>query len=174
MIAETIKFILSNVPAIMFVLAIIFASVTRGFGNAPQRYLAWLLLLAVGVAGIWAAIFHIFFPSVASAQIGWASSPFEFEVGISDLALGITAVIAFWRSPSFQSAVATYAIVFYVGVAIGHVHDAVSNQNFSPDNFGALLLITVFRAALFAWLLYAAWRHQSATAQPMIGARGAV
>lgn len=161
MIAETIKFILSNVSTIMFVAAIVIASLTRGFNSAPERYLAWLLLLSVGVSGIWAAIFHIFFPAIASAQIGWSVSPFEFEVGVADLALGVTAVIAFWRSLSFQSAVATYALVFYVGVTLGHLYQAFAHDNFSPDNFGALLFVTVLRAVLLGWLLHAAWRHRN-------------
>lgn len=161
MIADTIKFILSNVPTIMFALALVIASVTRGFSSAPERYLAWLLLLGVGVSGVWAAIFHIFFPSIAAGQIGWNSSPFEFEIGIADLALGVTALIAFWRSLSFQSAVAAYALVFYAGVTLGHVYDAVVHGNFSPDNFGALLLVTVLRAVLLGWLLNAAWRRRN-------------
>lgn len=161
MIAETIKFILSNVSTIMFVAALIVASLTRGFNSVPERYLAWILLLAVGVGGIWAAAFHIFFPSIASAQIGWRSSPFEFEIGVADLALGVTAVIAFWRSLSFQSAVAAYAIVFYIGVTFGHLYDAFATANFSPDNFGPLLLVTVLRAAILGWLLHAAWRHRN-------------
>lgn len=159
MIAETIKLILSNVPAIMFVSALVVAFLTRGFSSVPERYLAWLLLLSVGVDGIWVGIFHIFFPSIASAQIGWSPSPFEFEIGIADLALGITAVIAFWCSLSFQSAVAVYAILFYVGVAIGHLYDAAVHSNFSPNNFGLLLIITVARAILLSWLIHAAWRH---------------
>ena len=173
MIAETIKFVLSNVSTIMFVMAIIIASLTRGFNSTSERYLAWLLLLAVGVSAIWAAIFHIFFPSIASAQIGWSVSPFEFEVGVADLALGIIAVIAFWRSLSFQSAVATYALVFYVGVIFGHLYQAYAHANFSPDNFGVLLLVTVLRAALLGWLLHAAWRHRNATRMTMPSATAA-
>jgi hypothetical protein len=115
----------------------------------------------VGADGIWAGLFHIFFPAVASGEIGWAGSPFEFEIGIADLALGITAVISFGRSLSFKSGVAVYAILFYIGVAIGHVYQAVAKADFSPDNFGMLLLITVLRALLLSWLIWATWRNRS-------------
>lgn len=158
MIAETIKLILSNVPTIMFVAAVVIAFFSRRPESTPERYLAWLLLLAVGVDGIWAGIFHILFPSIASAEIGWAASPFETEIGIADLAIGITAVISFWRSLSFKSGVATYAIFFYGGVAIGHFYQAFAYNNYSPDNFGLLLVVTLLRIILLAWLLRAARR----------------
>lgn len=161
MIAETIKLVLSNVPTIMFVAAILVAFLSRQPESKPERYLAWLLLLSVGVDGIWAGIFHIFFPTIASGQIGWAASPFETEIGISDLALGITAVISFWRSLSFKSAIAIYAILFYAGVAIGHFYQAFAHDDYSPDNFGLLLVITLLRIILLAWLLRAAWRIRS-------------
>lgn len=162
MIPETIRLVLSNVPTIMFVAAIAAAFFSRRPESVPERYLAWLLLLAVGVDGIWAGIFHIFFPSIASGQIGWAASPFEFEIGVADLALGIAAAISFRRSLSFMSGVATYAILFYVGVAVGHFHQAFARGDYAPDNFGMLLLVTLLRAVLLSWLLRAAWRIREA------------
>lgn len=161
MIADLIKLVLSNVPSIMFVLAIAVAFFAKRPENAPERYLAWLLLLTVGVDGIWAGLFHIFFPAVASGEIGWRASPFEFEIGVADMALGIAAVISFWRSLSFKSGVAAYAILFYVGVAIGHFYQAFAYADFSPDNFGLLLIVTVLRALLLSWLLWAVWRDRS-------------
>jgi hypothetical protein len=160
MIADVIKLALTNIPTITFVAALIAAYVTRRPDNGPERYLAWILLLAVGVDGVWAGIFHIFLPTVASGEIGWAASPFEFEIGIADLALGIAAVIAFRKSLSFQSGVATYAILFYVGVALGHFYQAFAHNDYSPDNFGLLLVVTVLRAILLGWLLRATWRNR--------------
>jgi hypothetical protein len=162
MIADVIRFVLSNVPTIMFVAAIAVAYLTRRPENAAERYLAWLLLLAVGVDGIWAGIFHICFPAIASGQIGWETSPFEFEIGVADLAIGIAAVVSFWRSLSFKSGIAVYAMLFYVGVAIGHVYQALAHADYSPDNFGLLLAVTILRAILLGWLLWAAWRGRKA------------
>jgi hypothetical protein len=154
----------------MFVVAIAAAFLSRRRSSVPERYLAWLLLLAVGVDGIWAGIFHIFFPSIASGQIGWAASPFEYEIGVADLALGIAAVISFWRSLSFMSGVVAYAVLFYAAVAVGHFHQAFARGDYAPDNFGMLLLVTLLRAALLSWLLHSAWwtakQHRSAIDRP--------
>lgn len=158
MIADAIKLVVSNVPLIMFVAAILIATVARRPAPVAERYLAWLLLLSVGIDGIWAGVFHIFFPGVASAEIGWQPSPFEFEIGVADLSLGIVAVISFWRSLSFRSAIAVFAALFYAGVVVGHFEQAFMHGDYSPDNFGVMLIVTILRVVLLSFLVWAAWR----------------
>ncbi len=51
-----------------------------------------------------------------------------------------------------------YIVLFYIGVAIGHVHQAQIAGNFSPGNFGLLLLMTVAKVLLLSGLLWFAWR----------------
>lgn len=94
MIAETLRFIFRDFAAVMLVLALMIAAVSRARGAAaPGRLLSWLLLLPIGLSGLWAAAFHVFLSGAASTDIGWQPSPFEFEVGMADLAIGITACI---------------------------------------------------------------------------------
>jgi uncharacterized membrane protein HdeD (DUF308 family) len=161
--AEAIRFFLTNLPSFLFVAALVIPTVWRD-GPPATRYLRWLLLLSVGVVSIWAGLFHVFFPAVAAARIGWEVSPFQFEIGIADLAAGIVAVIAFWREHAFRAAIAIYTILFDVGVAIGHVRQAVEANDYSPDNFGLLLAITVVQAVLLAFLL---WKAQGERAEVM-------
>lgn len=158
MIAEAIKLILSNIPFIMFIAALIAAAVAKKPGSTPERYLSWLLLLSVGVASLWAGLFHVFLPKVASASIGWAPSPFEFEIGVADIALGVVAIISFWRSLAFKSAIAVYTIVFNFGLIVGHLRQAVSSHDYAANNFGLLLAVTVLQLVLLSVLLPAAWR----------------
>lgn len=158
MISESIEFVLKNLPAIMFLLALVIATLDKAEPNLPLRYLNWLLLLSIGVVSIWAGIFHIFFPGLASAQIGWQPSPFETEIGIADAAAGVVAVVAFWRSLAFKAAIVLYITLFFFGVAIGHVHQAIVAHDFSPDNFGLLLLLTVVQMVLLPVLLIRARR----------------
>lgn len=159
--ADIIRFVLTNLPAILFVAALIIPTLRR---DEPPgtRYLAWMLLLGVGIDMIWAGVFHIFFPETAAAPIGWQVSPFQFEVGVADAACGVVAVLAFWRSLAFKAAIVLYATLFYLGVAVGHVREAVVNSNFSPDNFGLLLVLTVLKILLLPTLLVLAQREMSA------------
>ena len=102
--AETIAFVLRNLPVFLFVAALALAAARRTGAPVADRLLAWILLLPIGVTGLWAAVFHLFFPQIAAADIGWEVSPFQFEVGLADLAIGATACVSFWRSLDFKAA----------------------------------------------------------------------
>src|SRR5271154_808908 len=136
MVGEAIGFFLRNLPAFLFATALVFASLLRGSGGAAERLLAWILLLPIGVTGLWAGISHILFPAMAAAHIGWQVSPLQFEVGMADLAIGMTACIAFWRDLSFKAAAVCAADVFLLGDAIGHVREMLVAGNFAPGNAG--------------------------------------
>lgn len=135
MIAQLIGFLIRNLPAVLFVLAVIIAF-TRRRSPAAERLLAWTLLLPIGVTGLWAGIYHVFFPEIAARYIGWQASPFQFEVGMADLAIGATACLAFWGDLNFKAAAVTAASIFLLGDAVGHVRQMVSAGNFAPGNAG--------------------------------------
>ena len=64
MIAELVGFLARNLPAVLFVAALA-AAARRGRGGAAERFLSWILLLPIGVTGLWAGVAHIFFPAIA-------------------------------------------------------------------------------------------------------------
>ncbi len=153
MIATAIRLLLSNL-SIVFCLGALIAGATLARSKPwPQHYLSWVLALAVGADGIWAGFFHVFFPEIASRQIGWQPSPFEFEVGIADMALGIVAILSFWRGFEFKAAIAVYAILFYAGVSVGLFVQSFEHGDFAPDNFGILLILTLARIVALIWLV---------------------
>lgn len=159
--AQLIPFILSNVPALMFIASVLVALLRRDGRSLAARLLDWQLLLAVGVTGIWAGFFHMAFPQMAAATIGWQVSPFQFEIGVADMAMGITAVAAFWRSLPFKAAVVLYVVLFNAGVAAGHIRQAVEAGDYAPNNFGLLLVLTIAEIVILPWLLWAAWRSET-------------
>lgn len=136
MVAHIIRFVLQNLPALLFIVALLVAGARRRHGPAPERFLSWILLLPIGVTGLWAGAFHVFFPAAAARLIGWDVSPFQFEVGMADLAIGATAVIAFWRDLNFKAAAVSAASIFLLGDAIGHVKQMLVAGNFEPGNAG--------------------------------------
>lgn len=161
MIGQAIGVVLRNLPLILFLLALLIPTL-QGQRNA-RAYLAWLLLLSIGVEGVWAGLFHIFAPHVAAGFIGWQVSPFQFEMGVSDLALGITAILAFWRSLEFKAALVTFSSFLYAGLAIGHIRQVIETGNFAPGNGGVLLVLTIIKPVLLIWLLSAARRSPGRT-----------
>nr|WP_158922997.1 DUF6790 family protein [Acidisphaera sp. S103] len=127
--------------------------------RTADRFLSWVLLLPIGVTGIWAALFHIVLPSVAAADIGWEVSPFQFEVGVADLAFGVTACIAFRASLPFKAAVVCVASIALLGDAVGHVHQMMIAGNFAPGNAGVPFWTDVIVPVLAIVLLAVAWRQ---------------
>jgi hypothetical protein len=156
---EAIKFVLTHIPAIMFVAAFVVAASTSRPAGFSTRLLCWMLLLSVGVEETWAGLFHVFFARVAASSIGWQVSPFQFEIGVADIAIGVTAIVSFWRSLPFKAATVSYVTLFYSGVAIGHVREAATAGDYSGNNFGSLLLITIVKVFLLPALYLLARRN---------------
>jgi hypothetical protein len=156
MAAQTIGFIIRNLPVFLLALALILGALGRPRGTgAASRFLGWILLLPIGGSGLWAGITHVFFPQVAAEHIGWAVSPFQFEVGMADLAVGITACLAFWRSWEFRAAAICAASVFLLGDAVGHVHQMIVAGNFAPGNAGVPFYMDILMPLSAIALLFA-------------------
>jgi hypothetical protein len=164
MLGDAIRLTLTNIPLIMFVLAFVLAALTSGSAaSKADHYLGWVLLLAVGAASLWAGLYHVLAPRTAAAYIGWQPSPFQFEIGIADIAFGVAAMASFWRSLEFKAAVIVYAVIFYAGVVYGHIHQVMIAGDFAPGNFGVLLLLSIVLPVLLVGLLWSARRRPRAT-----------
>lgn len=161
MIKDAITFFLSNLPAFLFVGAIVAALVLKQPAYFPERLLNWLLLLSVGVMNLWAGLFHVFAPEMSAKSIGWADSPFHFEIGVSDIAIGIVAILSFWRSLQFKAAVVGYTTLFFLGVAIGHVRQVILTGDMASNNFGLLLVLTVVLVIMLPTLYWLTRKHHS-------------
>ena len=120
-------------------------------------------MLPVGVSGLWAAVFHLFFPAIAAADIGWEVSPFQFEVGMADLAIGATACLSFWRNLDFKAAAVVASSIFLLGDAVGHVNQMLVAGNFAPGNAGVPFYSDVALPVLMIVLLIIAQRSRAAS-----------
>jgi hypothetical protein len=143
------------------VIAIVVALMGRGSGSHSERFLSWILLLPIGLTGLWAGVFHVFFPATAAALIGWQVSPFQFEVGMADLALGTTACLSFWRDLSFKGAAVCAASIFLLGDAVGHVRQMRIAGNFAPGNAGVPFYMDIICPVLAIALLLVARRGRT-------------
>ena len=95
----------------------------------------------VGVMGVATFVFHVFFPARASASIGWAMSPFEYEVGIADLTVGALGILCIWLRENFWLATAIANAVWLLGDAVGHVRQMVEQNNHAQNNSGIFLIL---------------------------------
>jgi hypothetical protein len=163
MVGEVIGFFLRNLPAFLFVAALVIAVSMRGRGDIAERILAWTLLLPIGVTGLWAGVTHVAFPATAAAHIGWQVSPFQFEVGMADLAIGVTACLAFWQDDSFKAAAVCAASIFLLGDAVGHIREMAVAGNFAPGNAGLPFYMDIICPTLAIILVIIAKHPPTAT-----------
>lgn len=100
--------------------------------EALETALLWL----VGVNGVILASGHLLEPARTAASIGWPTSPFQFEVGLTNLLLGALGLMAGWFDRDFWLATIVAFSVYMLGAAAGHVRSMIRERNFSPGNAG--------------------------------------
>lgn len=137
----------SLVPVLLWVAALVATGVAvwreprpimRGF--VIDRLLRYLFLFPLGLQGLWAFIGHVFFAEQAAASIGWANTPFQYEVGVANLGLGLASIYAAFRGFEARLAVGIAAACFLVGAGIIHVKDILETGNLAPGNAGPIMV----------------------------------
>lgn len=104
-----------------------------------ETYLVYLFFVYVGLMGLLTAYAHVFSPERTSASIGWATSPYEYEVGMADLTVGVLGTLCLWFRGDFWLATAIANAVWLLGDAIGHIRQLLLYNDQSPNNSGIFL-----------------------------------
>lgn len=162
LIRETVLFLVSNYLLTLFVLgilaaifAVLRAPQPRALSLVVDKLLEWHVFFVVGFGYLINFIFHCFFGPMSAAFIGWADSPFQFEVGTASLGFALVGFIAAFRSYDLRLAAVLGPSIFLLGAAAGHIYQMITEHNFAPGNAGVIfymdMLIPVFGYALL-WL----------------------
>lgn len=107
--------------------------------------LLYLLVLGVGVSGIWGFIGHLFLSDEVARSIGWApGSPFQHELAFYHLAMGTVGLLSLWIQDRFWIAAGLTPIVFALGAGLVHVSDFLVRSNAAPANWGWDVLVGNF------------------------------
>jgi hypothetical protein len=160
----------SLVPIIARLAALLAAWIEIGRGRRPlttafmaDRLVRAVLIFPLGLMSLWAAFGHIFFPEMAARAIGWQTSPFQFEVGVANLGIGLAALYAAFRSRDARIAAGLVAAGFLGGAGIGHIRDIVHAGNFAPGNAGPILFTDFLTPIAIFVLLYLARGYRPGT-----------
>lgn len=135
------------VPILAWVVALVAAGVALGRGPRPitpyriaRALLRYVLLIPLGLLGLWGFTGHVFVPDQVAASIGWAPSPFQLEVGVANLGIGVTAIIAAFRKElGFSMAVGIMALCFLGGAGVGHLIQIEQTADMAAGNAGPIL-----------------------------------
>jgi len=162
----------SLVPILLWVAALIATGVEVWREPRPvmqsfviDRLLRYLFLFPLGIQGVWAFIGHVFFPQQSAASIGWAPSPFQYEVGVANLGLGLACIYAAFRGFEARVAAGIVAACFLLGAGIGHIRDIVATGNLAAGNAGPIMFTDFLTPiAILALLFFASerWKPKSA------------
>ncbi len=153
------KLIFEYFSIILLVLGVVVALLTYPSGSrAPgitisENLYRWISLLGAGVVGVYVFLMHAFLPSISAKQIGWQTSPFQYEVAVANLGFGMLCILAFSASYGFRLASVIGISVWLWGDAIGHIRQMIVAKNFSPGNAGPWFWSDVLVPLLLIWLI---------------------
>lgn len=142
----------------------------RPTARVLEVFLLWALIVT-GLQGIFAFLGHVFNGPEVARSIGWPpGSPFQFEVGVANLGLGILGLMCVWRRGDFWLATIIMASVFSWGAAFGHIDQIIRFKNFAPNNAGVMLYSDLLSPVILIGL-YAAFTlatKRASAARPKI------
>jgi hypothetical protein len=149
------------VPILLWLAALASAAVAIWQGPRPidrsfviDRLLRYLFVFPLGLLGLWAFLGHVFFAEQSAASIGWAPSPFQYEVGVANIALA--ALYAAFRDFEARLAVAIAVACFLIGAGIEHIRDIVEAGNLALGNAGPIMVTDFLTPIAVLALLFVA------------------
>jgi hypothetical protein len=149
MIAGILAALIGNYMTTLFVVGLIVATVTvlthrghRGAGFVGGTYLNSFVFWAIGIGQIVNFVMHSVFGDYAAKTIGWAQSPFQLELALASLGMGVMAlIVGRKRSPlNGKVGIVIATVIFGLGAAAGHVYQMVANHDYAANNTGLLLV----------------------------------
>ena len=124
--------------------------------------LLWLLVINVGLSGMWAFIGHTLFAEQVAESIGWpAGNPFQTEVAVANLAIGTLGILCYWIRGNFWSAAVIATAIWLLGAATIHVREIVVAGNYNPGNAGLIFILDILNPLLLIVLLIYTSLHKN-------------
>ena len=149
-IKATIAFVLSNYSLSFLVIGLVFslAAIVRAkaslrSSDIVEKLISWHVFWAIGVGYFYNFVMHGFFGRMSAAFIGWADSPFQFEVATASLGFSVVGFLAAFRSFDLRLAAIVGPAMFMLGAAAGHLYQMVTEQNFAPGNAGIIFYMDI-------------------------------
>ncbi|MEP2118257.1 DUF6790 family protein [Bauldia litoralis] len=159
---SAIGFVLGNFTLTFFVIGLVFSAVSLARRPAPrtapvvvEALFKWFLFFSIGASYLYNAVMHTVFAEMAASFIGWANSPFQYEVGSASLGFAAVGFLATWRSFDMRLAAILGPALFLWGAAGGHIYQMITAHNFAPGNAGIIFwsdILLPIVGFVFLWL----------------------
>ncbi|MFK8849784.1 DUF6790 family protein [Streptomyces sp. Ac-502] len=106
---------------------------------AAEIWQRWWSVGALGIGSLWITLAFLAFPEGMADTIGFAHSPFQFEIAFANLALAVLGFRSASASPRERLTSGLAAAAFLWGAAIGHVYQWFANGDHAAGNTGGIL-----------------------------------
>ena len=174
MIADIIGLVLKNFPFTALILGIVAALVSIAIRKpstgreVADRLVAGYLFFAIGLGYAYNFVVHSFFAESTAKFIGWANSPFQYEVAYASLGFAIAGFYSYRKSFQARMVAILGPSFFLWGAAAGHIYFIITTENTAPGNAGSVLYSDIILPIIgFVFLFFSRERDQKpGKAQP--------
>lgn len=147
-------YIFISISVIAAFLNLFFSKTPKTVNRIFEVFLVWFLFIMVGIGSIWAFIGHVFMSNLVAATIGWpAGNPFQLEVGVANLAIGVLGLLCIKLRDNFLLATVIAASIFLLGAGYIHITNIMQTGNLAPGNAGYALYIDILIPVVLIALL---------------------
>ncbi len=155
---------------IFFVLSFVVAGIHVYRDKQPRTgrriaeiLLLWLLVINIGLGGLWAFMGHTFAANEVAESIGWPTgNPFQTEVAVANLAVGTLGILCYWIRGNFWTATVIATSIWLLGAAAIHVREMMVAGNYNPGNAGLIFYMDIIGPLLLIALLIYTGLHKPA------------
>lgn len=173
-IRGSIGFVLANYSLTFLIVGLIFSLIAIARAKRPltqglvvEKLISWHVFWAIGIQYLYNFVMHSVFGKMSAAFIGWADSPFQFEVATASLGFAVVALIAAFRSFDLRLAAIVGPAFFLLGAAAGHIYQMVVAHNFAPGNAGIIFWMDIFIPVFGFVLLWLQHRNGQTGKSPL-------
>jgi hypothetical protein len=142
----------TTVPVIWLLIACVGALIrTRRVTDRVAKleiWQRWWAVAALGCGSLWMTVSFVFIPGFMADTIGFAHSPFQFEIAFANFALFVLGLRAVKASARERITIGLGAGMFLWGATIGHVYQFIANGDHQPGNTGGVLAYDVLIPAI--------------------------
>ena len=134
--------------------------------------LNWAFICIVGIGGIWAFIGHTLFAEQVAESIGWpAGNPFQQEVALTNLIIGILGILSVRIEGTFRIATLIAYTIFMMGAGIIHIWQITTVHNLAVNNAGLVLWIDLLLPVILIGLYLSSIHVSRNEARPSLRRR---
>ncbi|MFD9895265.1 DUF6790 family protein [Amycolatopsis sp. NPDC059027] len=124
----------------------------------------WWAVAALGFGSLWMTLSFLTIPDYMAETIGFARTPFVFEIAFANLGLAVMGFRAVKASLRERVTIGLGAGMFLWGATIGHLYQFFANGDHAPGNTGGVLICDVLFPAVMILLARRAQKLQAQAA----------